>query len=154
MNDTKVLSSEYSRFRSDIIDKHFRRILSRKPVVVLDPMAGTAPLIPIIESGGYKAYFNDILPLHFFINQAKTYRIFDRYRQRGQRWFFEQLLSRMGRLNGQQLKISEKWIDESVLDGLIEAWNEVEQYDVLYSLIKKYYVGSSVVIIRYRILGN
>jgi len=89
-------------------------------------MCGTAPLIPILECEGHKAYLNDILPIHFFVNQAKTLRMFNCYRDLGRNWFSECLFTRLGRLNGKQLVISEKWIDDDVLDVLVNAWNKTE----------------------------
>jgi len=129
MNNTKILSSEYSAFRKEILEYFENNLRKREPLVILDPMAGTAPLIPLIESGGHKAYFNDILPLHFFINQAKTYQVFQYYKQLGYNWFLEQLLNYMNILNGKRLLISEKWIEDSVLDALVNAWHAVEECD-------------------------
>ena len=129
MNNAKILSSEYSAFRKEILEYFEKNLRKREPLVILDPMAGTAPLIPLIESGGHRAYFNDILPLHFFINQAKTYRVFKYYKQRGHNWFLEQLLNYMNILKGKKLIISEKWIEDSVLDGLVNAWHAVEECD-------------------------
>ena len=68
MNNYKILSSEYGAFREEIQDV-FKRLLV-KPSVILDPMSGTAPLIAFIETKGHTAYFNDILPVHFFVNKA------------------------------------------------------------------------------------
>lgn len=129
MNNAKILSSEYSAFRKGILEYFEKDLREKKRLVILDPMAGTAPLIPLIESEGHRAYFNDILPLHFFINQAKTYRVFQYYKQRGHNWFLEQLLNYMNMLKGKRLLISEKWIEDSVLDGLANAWHAVEECD-------------------------
>jgi hypothetical protein len=124
----KTLSSEYSAFR-DQIQKSFKRKLRKEPKVIYDPMAGTAPLIPFIETNGHVAYLNDILPMHFFINKAKTYQVFQQYKQYGFDWYFQQLLSCMTPLEGKVLCISDKWIDDSILRGLIQAWHAAEQYD-------------------------
>lgn len=127
MNNFKILSSEYGAFREEI-QEFFKRIL-KKPSVILDPMAGTAPLIPFVETNGHIGYFNDILPIHFFINRAKTYKIFQVYQQNGYDWHLQQLLHCMASLEGKVLCISDKWIDDSILDGLKEAWKATEQYD-------------------------
>jgi hypothetical protein len=128
MNNFKILSSEYGAFRSEI-QEFFKGVLLKKPLVILDPMAGTAPLIPFIEANGHKAYFNDILSIHFFINRAKTYEVFLDYQKHGSDWYFQQLLQCMDPLGGKAFCISDKWIDDNILRGLIQAWHATEQYD-------------------------
>jgi len=128
MNNFKILSSEYGSFRDDIV-KRFKRGVLKKPSVIYDPMAGTAPLIPFIEMKGHTAYLNDILPIHFFINKAKTYQVFQNYQKKGYNWFFELLLECMALLEGKVLVMSDNWIDDSILSGLIEAWHATERYD-------------------------
>jgi hypothetical protein len=127
MNNSRILSSEYGCFRKEIQSRFKERILT-KPSTILDPMAGTAPLIPFVEKNGHKAYFNDILPIHFFINKAKTYRVFKNYQSHGHDWFFSKLVDRLSSLEGKMLCISNKWIDDSVLDGLKKAWNTAGKY--------------------------
>ena len=92
-------------------------------------MAATAPLIPFIEMKGHTAYFNDVIPLHYFINKAKTYRVFTDYQKKGYDWYFEQLLKCMTLLDGKVLVMSDNWIDDSILNGLVEAWHATEEYD-------------------------
>lgn len=128
MNNLKILSSEYAAFRSEI-QEYFEGTLLKKPSVILDPMAGTAPLIPFIETNGHTAYLNDILPIHSFINEAKTYQAFQHYQQHGYDWYFQQLRYCMAPLEGKVFCISDKWIDDSILRGLIQAWHSTEQYD-------------------------
>ena len=129
MNKLKILSSEYGVFRGEIQEFFKRMLRKRKQSVILDPMAGTAPLIPLIETNGHMAYLNDILPLYFFINRAKTYQVFQHYQQHGYDWHFQELLDCMTPLEGKTLCISDKWIDDSILHGLIHAWHATEQYD-------------------------
>jgi hypothetical protein len=128
MNNFKILSSEYGAFRGEI-QEYFKDKVLKKQSVILDPMAGTAPLIPFIETNGHTAYLNDILPIHFFINKAKTCKVYQHYRRRGYDWYFQQLLHCMTSLEGKKLCISDKWIDDSILHGLIQAWHAAEQYD-------------------------
>jgi hypothetical protein len=128
MNKYRILSSEYAAFRGQI-QKYFREKVLKKPSIILDPMAGTAPLIPFIETNGHTAYFNDVLPIHFFINKAKMYQVFQHYQQQGYNWYLQQLLRCMAPLEGKALCMSDKWIDDSVLRGLIQAWHATEQYD-------------------------
>jgi len=128
MNNYKILSSEYGSFRNGIV-KHFKERILKKPSVLYDPMAGTAPLIPFIEMQGHTAYFNDILPLHYFINKAKKYRVFTDYQKKGYDWYFEQLLECMALLEGKVLVMSDNWIDDSILNGLVQAWHATEEYN-------------------------
>lgn len=128
MNTVKVLSSEYATFRPDIQD-YIKDHVFKEPFIMLDPMAGTAPLIPFVETHGHKAYFNDILPVHFYVNRAKTYQIFQCYKKHKYDWFFQQLLRCMVPLQGKHLCISDKWIDDRMLDDLIQAWHAAEKYD-------------------------
>jgi len=128
MKKIKLLSSEYSAYRGLTL-KYFIERLLKKPSVILDPMAGTAPLIPFIETNGHMAYFNDILPLHFFINKAKTYKVFQNYQTHGYDWYFRQLLDCMTPLEGKVFCMSDKWINESVIHDLIQAWHATERYD-------------------------
>jgi len=92
-------------------------------------MAGTSPFIPFVETHGYIAYFNDILPIYFYINRAKQYRVFQCYKKYGYNWFYRELLYCMAPLRGKHSYISHKWIDDRVLDGLIRAWRATEEYD-------------------------
>lgn len=124
----KILSSEYGSFRKEIRDIFTEKVL-RKPSIILDPMAGTAPLIPFFEKNGHTAYLNDILPIHFFINEAKTYQVFQQYKQLGCNWYFQQLFSCMASLQDKALTMSDRWIEDSILNGLIEAWKATEQYE-------------------------
>jgi hypothetical protein len=128
MKKVKLLSSEYSAYRDDILKIFIEKIL-KKPSIILDPMAGTAPLIPFIELNGHVAYFNDILPLHFFINKAKTYQVFQDYQTHGYDWYNQKLLDCMAPLEGKAFCISDKWINEGVMHGLIQAWHATERYD-------------------------
>lgn len=127
MNNARMLSSEYGTFRTEIQD-YFKKAVLKEPLVIFDPMAGTAPLIPFVETHGHIAYFNDIQPIHLFINEAKTYRVFQEYTQKGYEWYVKQLLDCMSPLRGKSLCISGNWIDDSVLHGLIQAWQATERH--------------------------
>jgi hypothetical protein len=124
----KILTSEYGSFRKEIRNR-FRKNVLKNPSIILDPMAGTAPLIPFFEKNGHTAFLNDILPIHFFINKAKRYQVFQQYKQLGYNWYFQQLMSCMASLQDKELTMSDKWIEDSILNGLIEAWKTIEQYE-------------------------
>ena len=128
MNNHRLLCSEYGSFRDQVQIKLKGEILT-KPCTIMDPMAGTAPFIPFVETSGFKAYFNDILPLHFFMNRAKTYEVFQNFRERGYEWFFEQMLKCMSSLENKTLLISDNWIEDTILDGLKKAWNSADYCD-------------------------
>lgn len=125
MRNGRLLSSEYASYNDDVRE-YFENILKIKRSIILDPMVGTAPLIPAIEAGGHTAYLNDILPFHFFINQAKTYNMCLHYRDHGYEWFCAILKECLVRLEKTRLSISEKWIDDDILVGLVEGWNSIE----------------------------
>jgi hypothetical protein len=124
----KVLSSEFSAFRPDVYEYIEKRI-PEKPSVIFDPMSGTAPFIPFVEKHGHTAYFNDIVPLHYYINSAKTYAAFEMFSKQGYDWFSSELLKCMFHLQGKRLCISDKEIDDQILKGLIASWQEFEKYD-------------------------
>lgn len=135
MSSVRVLSSEYATFRR-IRDYIVERILPGHSVLY-DPMAGTAPLIPVVETQGYVGYFNDISPVHLHINKAKAYRVFESYRKLGHEWFIKELLHCMRRLKRTRLSLSEKWMDDAVLSRLLEAWGATENYDKNVSTLLK-----------------
>jgi hypothetical protein len=63
----KLLDSEYATFRKEVLDYFCKNVLN-EPCVLYDPMAGSASLLPMLENDGYISFFNDLLPLHYFIN--------------------------------------------------------------------------------------
>ena len=79
MKVLKILNTEYAKFRPEIVD-YFIKSKIFNNTILLDPMSGSSPLIPFIEKGGCIGYFNDILPVFFYINSAKTNKIFKCYK--------------------------------------------------------------------------
>jgi hypothetical protein len=128
MEKVRILSSEYGAFRDDIL-KFFKETLLEEPSVIFDPMAGTAPLIPFIETNGHTAYLNDILPIHFWINKAKTHQAFRSYQQRGYDWYFRESLHCLSSLEGKEKYISDKWMADGILRDLVKAWHAAESHD-------------------------
>jgi hypothetical protein len=99
-------------------------------------MAGTSPLIPYVEHLGLKAYFNDLLPMHFYVNRAKTYTVFKKIKSiqsKNSKFLENELLKCLNRLRNKKLLMSENWIHESILDGLIEAWQQSNRYEKIVS---------------------
>ena len=127
MSKLRILSSEYGSFRSDTLEYFKRRALGQASVI-LDPMAGTAPLIPFVEGNDHTAYFNDVLPVHFFINRAKTRDVCEHYLQHRPHWHVQRLLDCMAPLKERKLVMSDKWIDDTILDDLVRAWHATEEY--------------------------
>lgn len=119
----KILASEYATYRNDILEHFYKHIL-KKPCIFYDPMAGTAPLLPYLEVRGYTSYFNELLPVHYFANRAKSYTVFLKYRKNGKEWFQARLLELLLGLKDKKLHHSNEWINEDVLKVLIGAWND------------------------------
>ena len=118
---------KYATFRKDL-QEYFKNSILNTPTTILDPMAGVAPLLPFFETNGHKAYLYDILPLHYFINSAKRFSIFKCYKKFGSSWFFDTFIKIMSPLQDRQSIISDKWIDEKTLGGLVKAWKSIEIY--------------------------
>lgn len=127
----KILNKEYAAFRNTIVEYFVKKVLP-KSKVVLDPMAGTAPLIPYIEYYGLKAFFNDILPLHYYLNRAKTYRVYNSVKSNMEKksTFLESESKKcLARLKNKNLVMSENWIHDDVLDALLYAWEKTNTYE-------------------------
>lgn len=123
----KLLDSEYATFRKGVLDYFCKNVLT-EPCIFYDPMAGSASLLPILENNGYISFFNDLLPLHYFINQAKSYEIFQKFRQNGPEWYLIKLLQMLSPLKGKRLYLDSEWINEEVLITLINAWKETQRF--------------------------
>lgn len=128
MKTLKIFNSEYAKFRPEIIN-YFIKLKLFGNNILMDPMAGSSPLIPLVEKHGGVAYFNDILPVFFYINSAKQYKISICFRKYGRNWFMDALKKYMKKLDNKKLIISEKWIREDILDDLINSWKLTEQFE-------------------------
>jgi len=127
----KLLHREYAVFRATILEYFVKHVLPHTKNI-LDPMAGTASLIPYIERSGVTAQFNDLLPIHLYINQAKTYETYAtlRINERKNRDYIErQLVDCLSGLKRRRLVISEKWIHDDVVESLIAAWKRTEKHE-------------------------
>lgn len=127
---TKLFQREYATFRDPLIT-YFREEALPNAVTFLDPMAGTAPLIPHIEemsrSRGITtfAHFNDILPHHMHINRAKTYKVcraVRRCHEDDPQYLESQLLMYLAPLRKKSVLPSNDMVHEDVLRILNEAW--------------------------------
>lgn len=127
----KVLYHEYTAFRNEVI-KHFVEKILPDSKVLFDPMAGTAPLIPYVNYLNLKAYFNDINPLHFYINKAKTFMINKTVKNilsGSSDYLFKEMSFRLRKLKRKSLVFSNKWIPDEILEDFKIAWNEFNEYE-------------------------
>lgn len=135
----KILPREYSSFRDDIISYFDSQVLPFAKTI-LDPMAGTAPLIPFATKHGIKSFFNDIIPLHYFINRSKTFHVYKHIKDHLSKqptFLIEELSKCLVNLRKNRLIISDKWIPDENLDGLIFAWDFADNYEKYLSMFFK-----------------
>ncbi len=132
----KLLSSEYATYRNSVQEYIKDEILSA-PATILDPMAGTAPLIPFIEKNGHNAYLYDVLPIHFFVNSAKKIDAYNTYKKNGTEWFYEELKKCLSSVKNQSSIISDDWYDKDTLKGLCKAWQTTEKYEQIEKALLK-----------------
>ena len=128
---SSLLPRDYGTFRPKIFDFFLKDVLP-KSHRILDPMAGTAPLLPLITTAGVKGHFNDILPSHYFINKAKTFGCFLALRKRQgreKRFLFREVMRCLRPLNRARLLVSKNWIHDEILSILINAWEAAEKYE-------------------------
>ena len=135
----RILPVEYATFRPDILDYFYKDVLPGMKAI-FDPMCGTAPLIPYSEKHGLIAYFNDVLPVHYYINQTKTYSMYAALRKKekhDKNYLSKELYHCMKSLKGKKLLISDKWIHGDILEGLKKSWSAADEHELpLKSLIK------------------
>lgn len=127
----KVLHKEYASFRNDIVQFFVKEVLPRAKTIV-DPMAGTAPLIPFVELLGLKAYFNDILPIHVYINKAKTYQVFNAlqsFAKKDPNFLKKELRNCFSTVKNHRLRISDKWIPDDIVEGMLSVWAKTHFYE-------------------------
>jgi hypothetical protein len=135
MKRYKLLPKEYASFRPEIVSYFASQVLPGSRII-FDPMAGTSPLIPYVEHLGLKAYFNDLLPIYFYLNRAKTYTVFKKIKSiqsKDSKFLENELLKCLNKLRNKKLLMSENWIHESILAGLIEAWQQSNRYEKIVS---------------------
>ena len=125
----KLLPTEYASFRKDVIEYLVTKITIGSKL--LDPMAGTAPLLPFAESRGIEAHFNDLLPVHFIINSAKKINVFNSLvkREKHEKEFLKNKITKLLQpLEGKEFKISENWIDQETIDAMRLSWKNSSRY--------------------------
>lgn len=135
----KILRSEYSAYRKEIIEFFAKKVLPFS-TRVLDPMAGTAPLIPFLECANIKAVFNDINPLHYYINRAKccdVAKLIMSTWDKDCNIVLKELKTILKGLNNNIYVISDKWIPDGILEDLLKAWKKTDSYETNFSFFLK-----------------
>ena len=134
-----LLPREYATFRPKIFGFLLKEVLPHSKSI-LDPMAGTAPLIPYVEKTGIEGHFNDILPLYNFINKAKTLTCFFSLRRKENRnmnFLTREAIRCLRPLDQKRLLVSTTWIHEDIVGNLIDAWEKAKEYENEISTILK-----------------
>lgn len=141
--DIKFLHREYATFRPNIC-KYFIDSVLPNSKNILDPMAGTAPLIPYVECHHLTAFFYDILPIYYYINRAKTYKVFKKVYGKQLVLIEKELTKKLKSINNKKLSISEKWIPDSILDNLLDIWQLSDNYEKQINIFIKAIIIMSV----------
>lgn len=124
----KFLHHEYATFRPNVCKYFIEEVLPNSHNI-LDPMSGTAPLIPYIEYLNLTAFFYDILPIYYFINKAKTYEVFKKVYKNRLATIEKELITCLKPLKNKKLVISRKWIPDDILEVLLDVWNLSDNYE-------------------------
>lgn len=126
----RLLPCEYASFRK-WVREFLQGAIRREDGRVMDPMAGTAPLIPFVEKNCQVGYFNDALPVHHHVNRAKTCDVYQALLARedsSRDFLLHELLDCLGDLEGKCLLVCSTWIQEDLLMGLVHAWERTAHY--------------------------
>ena len=124
-----LFQNQYASFRQDVITFLIQNLPGQ--YTVLDPMAGSAPLLPFMESQGRNAIFCDFLPIYYYLNLAKTidvYKAYVRHKEKNRRFLIKLVSSLLNPLSSQTLAVSEGWLNDEVLEQLCEAWKKTSNY--------------------------
>ncbi len=127
----RFFASEYASYRDWIITFFIDQVLKRN-IRIFDPMAGHCLLLPFIQKTAAIAYFNDIMPYHYYVNKAKTYAVFaalERAEKKKHNYILNEALHCLSRLRNKKFIVSEAWINDEILENLLTAWNRVNDYN-------------------------
>ncbi len=126
ISDFRFFPQEYARFRKDILE-HFVRDVLPTTRVLLDPMAGTASLLPYCQKMGISSYYSEILPVHKYVNSAKTLEVwkciadYEKLSHNSIKNFIMDFFSHFGETS---LLITDSWFHDQALESLRFAWQE------------------------------
>lgn len=138
----QVLATEYARYRGGVI-KEFSKVLFKTthskspPLVLYDPMAGTAPLLSLAERNGCTAYFNDLNCLHLYVNAAKTFQSYLTFKSIGSVKLLQIIHQMASGLDYCPRVATEKWIDRAVLEELTSVWKKSEEQEEPFTILTK-----------------
>ena len=138
----RVLATEYASYRDEVIDEISPRLEAAersrsRPLVLYDPMAGTAPLIPLAEQRGYTAYFNDLNSLHLHLNAAKTYASWLTFKAIGPAKLLSIIRRMTSGLDRCARTGTDRWIEPRVLEKLARAWKRTEELEEAIAVLAK-----------------
>ncbi len=127
----QVLATEYASYRDSVLDVLHKELKSAadsqsRPLVLYDPMAGTAPLLSLAERRGYTAYFNDLNSLHRYVNAAKTLASYRSFKDIGSKELLSLVCRMAAGIDRLERTVTEEWIESSVLKKLALAWRKSE----------------------------
>lgn len=127
----QVLATEYASYRDEVIDVLSSELANAErsrshPLVLYDPLAGTAPLLSYAECRGYTAYFNDLNSLHLYVNAAKSLSSYATFRDIGPSKLFSIVCAMASELDRCPRAASDQWIESSELKKLTLAWKRSE----------------------------
>jgi hypothetical protein len=123
----RLLPTEYASYR-DIVARTLTARLAEaqqsrsRPLVLYDPMAGTAPLLPEAERCGYTAHFNDLNSLHWYVNAAKTHQSYSTFMEIGPDRLLSIICDMAPGLSRCRRTATENWMEDDVLERLTTAW--------------------------------
>ncbi len=137
-----VLATEYASYRDQVITALSSELFNAgrfrsRPLVLYDPMAGTAPLLSLAERLGYKAYFNDLNSLHLYVNAAKTLSSYLTFKRIGPAKLRSIVCRMTSKLDHWPRTATEEWIEGPVLETLTVAWKKSEQIEESIAVLAK-----------------
>lgn len=145
----QLLATEYASYNKEVIHDLCSELAKAersqsRPVVLYDPMAGTAPLLSFAERHGYTAHFNDLNSLHLYVNAAKTLQSYLTYKKIGPARLLSIICGMASRLDLCPRTATEKWIEGPVLEELAFAWKKSEEQSKTITVLIKAIVLLSV----------
>lgn len=119
----RLLDGEYATYREEVRAE----LLSRIPAgarVVVDPMAGTASLMPPLQLRGHEVHMLDISPVHYYVNSVRTAEACRYFHSRGENAMVDAAIGCLGDLTVvlRRLAVADGWFDAPTLGALQTAW--------------------------------
>jgi len=124
----KVLHNEYAAFRSEIVSWAVEHVLNPTKSI-LDPFAGTARLLPYVATRKMKGHFNDLLPHHKLINEAKLPEVFIALQSLAPDYWTatrEELTKHLSPLRRSNLKVTSHWMRDDIVERFRRSWDNID----------------------------